>query len=1103
MLVLFILTGALTTSLTPGFSSGLRPQTSNQINPIQRTALTTIRNPQSKELTPGVPVEQELKGGEAHSYRLPLAAGQYLHAVVDQRGIAVALTLHGPDSQPIFPFYAPSSSQGPKEFSLVAEVTGDYRLEVRSVENEAEPGRYEVKIHEWREATAAEKLFAEGQRLAGQATADSRRQAIQKFQEARAVWRTEGDRRGEAEALSAMGGSYTHVGQMGKALESFSEARTLWHDVGEPRREALTLNSLAFLYQLLDERQKALDSFDQALSLWRALRDHAEEADALSAIGQEYQRLGEPARALDYYNEALPLHRPVRDRRYEAITLNDMGLAYQSLGELQKALEYFNQALALHRNRRDARREAASLASIGITYYSLGEPQAALQHLEQALRIRRAGAFRREEAHSLHTIGMAYYALGNPQKALEYLTQALQLQQTVKNRRGEAYALTGLGNVYALLGEKPKAIDSYTQALALFQTIRDQYGQAFALNGMGAVYDSVGETSKALDAYQQALTLRRAIGDRGGEASTLVGLARLERNRGNLSEARTQMETALTIIESQRRQLASPDLRTSFLASKGNDYDFYVDLLMRLHRQQPSAGHDAEAVQASERARARSLLELLAEARVDVQQGIDPALKHRERAADARLSWIQSELITAHSQAKPDPSRIAALEEELKKVDGEREQLELEIRQKHPRYADLQYPTPLGLEAIQQLLDDQTVLLEYALGQDASFVFAITKNEFHVARLAPAASLADRVKKLRDTMTQPGWAAFSNYRVRARGLYQGLIEPVGKFLAGKRALIIVPDGILCYFPFEVLLQPGGRRTASATPGQLPYLIRNYAISYVPSASVLASLRRQGDQPSPPSKSFVAYADPAYGEQELDQVSPAQVAIRSTFGEMQPWKLKRLRHSRSEVERIARLYPKQADFFLGDQAREENVKADGRLGQYRFLHFATHGLLNENKPQYSGLILNLPHGAGNPKSETRNPKQIPNPKSEIQNLKSVEDGLLQVYEIFNLKLNADLVVLSACETGLGKEVKGEGLIGLTRAFLYAGTPSVVVSLWKVADQSTAEVMVRLYRHLKGGRMNKAEALRQAQLEVIREGRFAHPYYWAPFVLVGQP
>jgi CHAT domain-containing protein len=226
------------------------------------------------------------------------------------------------------------------------------------------------------------------------------------------------------------------------------------------------------------------------------------------------------------------------------------------------------------------------------------------------------------------------------------------------------------------------------------------------------------------------------------------------------------------------------------------------------------------------------------------------------------------------------------------------------------------------------------------------------------------------------------------------------------------------------------------------------------------------------------------------------------AVRSAFGEAKPWKLERLVQSRREVQQIAKLYPNdEVALFLREQAREENVKAEGRLSHYRLIHFAAHGLLNENKPQYSGLVLTLSPEAGNPKSELQTSDLRPQTSDRV-NPQSAEDGLLQVYEIFNLKLNADLVVLSACETGLGKQVKGEGLIGLTRAFMYAGTSSVVVSLWKVLDTSTADLMVRFYRHLKDGKLSKAEALRQAQLELIRHGKFAHPYFWAPFVLVGK-
>jgi tetratricopeptide (TPR) repeat protein len=806
---------------------------SSVFNPQSNSAHVADRHPQSKELTPGVPVERELKGGEAHSYRIPLAAGQYLHAVVDQRGIEVTLTLQGPDGQPVFPYHALSGAQGPKEFSLVAEVAGDYRLEIRSVETEAEPGRYEVKIHERREATAAENLFAEGRRWLKQGTADSRRQAIQKFQEARAVWRTEGDRRGEAEALFAMGGPYTHVGQMGKALESFNEARAVWHDVGEPRREGVTLNSIAYLYKFLDERQKALDSFNQALSLWRAVGDRSEEAETLSDLGVEYYRLGELATALDYYNQALPLHRLVRNRRGEATTLNNIGLAYRSLGEMQNALEYFNQALPFYQQRGEAQwgpapEEVPLLSNIGETYHSLGEPQAALPYLEQALRIARAAGFRRGEANSLHTLGMTYATLGDLQKALDSLIQSLQLQQAIKNRRGEAYALNGLGHIYAVLGQKSKALDSYHQALALFQTIGDQRGQAATFNEMGAVYDGLGEMSKALDAYQQALTLRRAIGDRGGEASTLAGLARLERTRGNLIEARTHMETALTMVESQRRQLASPDLRTSFLASKENYYEFYVDLLMRLHQHQPSKGHDAEAVQASERARARSLLETLTEARADIRQGVDPVLLERERGLQQRLN-AKSERLTQLLSGKHTEEQKAMAEKEVSDLLRQYQDVQAQIRTRSPRYAALTQPQPLGRKEIQQqVLDEDTLLLEYALGEERSFLWAVTPNSMKSYELPKRAEIETAARRVYDLLTArrqrvkfeeraerlARWVrADAEYVEAATTLSQMILGPVAEQL-GRKRLLIVSDGALQYVPLGALPKPGVRGQGS-------------------------------------------------------------------------------------------------------------------------------------------------------------------------------------------------------------------------------------------------------------------------------------------------
>ncbi|MDW8167798.1 MAG: CHAT domain-containing protein [Acidobacteriota bacterium] len=566
--------------------------------------------------------------------------------------------------------------------------------------------------------------------------------------------------------------------------------------------------------------------------------------------------------------------------------------------------------------------------------------------------------------------------------------------------------------------------------------------------------------------------MHRAVGDRAGEAIVLGNIALIERDLGNLVEARARMEAALALIESLRAAAPGPELRAAFLASNRDYYDSYIDLLLRLHEREPEKGHDVAAFEASERARARSLLELLTEARIEVTAGIAPELKERERAVHARIAGIQSQLLRAHAQAKPNPAEIAALEDALKRADEERAQVELEIRRKHPRYAELQYPTPIGLREIQRSLDERTALLEYVLGREGAVLFVVTRDGFQAIRLGAVAEIRELVEKLRAAIAQgPLRAAYVNYVANARLLYQALVQPAEKWLAGKQELIIVPDGILYYLPFEVLLAKGELTTED--PRRLPYLLKTYAVSYAPSASVWASLAREPMKPA--QKTLLAYADPVYRKVEAE--SAVGRAFGSAFGEVRS--LSPLPHSRREAQEIARLYPRaEAVVYVGAQAREENVKGE-KLDEFRFIHFATHGLLNENAPQYSGLVLTLPLALRDAR----------------------EDGLLQVYEIFNLKLNAELVVLSACETGLGKQVQGEGLVGLTRAFLYAGARAVLVSLWKVADVSTAELMVRLYRHLKAGQ-SKAEALRRARLELLQEEGFVHPFYWAPFILVGR-
>jgi CHAT domain-containing protein len=1096
-------------------------------------------------LTPGQPIERELSAEAKHFYRVALDSRQYLRVRVEHWGIELGVAWYGPNGEVLAQFNGRQSGSMP--ISLIAETSGDYRLEVRSLEKGPVSGRYQVRIEEMRPATpkdeqriAAEMLFAEGERLRAEWTVESRRKAIKKYEEARVLWRTVGDpveeagtrriigqiyqqlgdskraldsyeqalklsqqatdRPGEADALTYLGSVRITLGEYEKALEHCTQALTLSRAVDHRRGEAETLNNIGEARYFKGERLEALDHYQQALPLWHAVGDRRGQAQTLLYLGEAYLDLGEIEKALDACDQALLRWRAVNDIQGQAHTLTAFGRLYNLLAEHQKALDFYYQAKPLFQPLGDHIGEARVLAGIGYAYDKFGEGRKAIRYYKEALRRFQAINSSDGQAAMFTRIGGAYYSLGDHWTAITYYRRALSIYRAMTTQWMESYVLRDMGLVYEAQGKKAKALNYYNRSLSLSQAGNDRRGEAYTLGDIGHVYDKLGKKKKALDYYNQASTLGRAMTDHGLEAQTLYRIARVERDLGNLTEARARIEAAAAIIETARAQIATQDLRTSYFGTARQHYDLYIDVLMRLHQRQPSDGHDITAFQTSEHAHARSLLELLTEAKKHIEQGIDPALRDRERMIQARITSIQNQLIQARSPASPDKDRIAALEQDLEKADSEREQLEMEIRQKHPRYAELQYPTPLDLSAVQGLLDDQTALLEYALGKDGSFLFVVGRDSLHSFRLPPVGRIIRDVKTIRAMLHQPPGPRlaqnqeFHTYTDAARQLYQVLMAPAATVLAKKRNLLIVPDGVLHYLPFECLLTQGVLPGSPTDYGRLAYVVNRWAVSYVPSASVLASLRenRPGQLASGPSKAFVAFADPVYkpsakstkqkvGGRAVNRTeeSVSQNPLRGVWEKATGWAFHRLPNSNYEVTRIARRYkPEDVAVYVRHAASEETVKANEHLRTARRIHFATHGFIDERSPHFSGLVLTLDD----------------DPK---------EDGLLQVFEIFNLKLNADLVVLSACETGLGKEVRGEGLIGLTRAFLYTGTPSVVVSLWQVMDRSTARLMVQFYEQLDLAG-DKAEALRRAKQRMIqyKDGFYAHPYYWAPFILVGE-
>ena len=922
-----------------------------------------------------------------------------------------------------------------------------------------------------------------------------KQEALSYFNQALPLKRQVGDISGEADTLNWIGSVYRDWADNKQALPYLNQALSLYRRAGNISGEASTLDLLGTVYSSLGKKQQALRYFNRALILDRQMGDISGEAATLNSIGLLYSELGEKQEALSYLNQALPLRRQVRDISGEAVTLNNVGLVYDSLGEKQEALSYYNRALPLRRQTGDISGEAITFNNIGNVYRDLGDQQQALFYLSQALPLARQAGDKEEEATVLHNIGKVYYFLGNREWALSYLSQALLLDRQTGYKAGEAATLNSIGEIESSLGDKQQALSHYNEALPLSRQAGDKGREAIILNNIGEIEYSLGDREGALSYLNQALPLRRQTGDKGGEAKTLGNIAKVKRAQGQLEEALNNIEAAIEIIENLRTKIASQELRASYFAQNQDAYEFYIDLLIELHRQNPDRGYDGRALHASERARARSLLELLEEAGADIRTGVAPELRDKERSLQQRINATasrQGELLSGEGD------RAEAINKELANLLRELEEVRSGIRLSSPRYAALTQPQPLKLEEIQkQILDEQTLLLQYSLGQERSYLWAVSKTGIATYELPGREEIEKAARNFREYLTFP--------RLRIRGkkaaqitaaLSETILGPVASQLGDGQyeRLLIVSDGALNYIPFAALTTP----KAAWEPASVPKpLIVDYEIVNLPSASTLAILRRDLRDRSSAPKTVAILADPVF-DAEDDRVAgntEATVAIEPKEPEPKKPELAiwgvleraaraagiqwtRLPGTRQEAEAIMALVPPGQRQEMLDFDASQEMATSPELSQYRILHFATHGFANSENPELSGIVMSLVDEDGSP-----------------------QNGYLRLHDIYNLEFGAELVVLSACQTGLGKEIRGEGLVGLTRGFMYAGAPRVVVSLWSVEDRATAELMAIFYQKMLEENLAPAAALRAAQIEIWQQKEWQIPYYWAAFGLQG--
>lgn len=916
--------------------------------------------------------------------------------------------------------------------------------------------------------------------------------AIEELKKAFGLHEKLGDKESTGLDLTMAGYAYINQGKHDEALQTEESALKIHELSGNKKGTAMSLRGIGLVHYYRGDYEPALDFFQRGLTIATEINDEDTEARLLSDFGEVYWVQGDFDRAIDYHNRAIQIAEKIKNVRILATSMGGRALIYWHQGDLQRALEDFNRCSTLFEqlgskgnlainylnvgsvqadfgNYREAQTliqkslemsvenkdrglEGACLSALGRLHEDLGEYDQSIDDFKKALRISQETGEKRELAFAIRDIGLIYERSEKYQEALGYYEKALNIYQETGEKKGIGRGFSDIGGIDAKLGKHDLAMQQYLKALDILESIGNKQGIGQTLTRLGFEYQRKGEMDKAEETLLKSVEVLREVGDPDLLWPALHKLGVVYRDSDRKSEAIKSMTEAVDVIEKVRSEIQLPEQKSGYLENKLEVYEDLLQLLL-------SDGNISEAFDYAQRSKARAFLDLLAESKINPEAGLNQELLDQKRKLVTQLVTIEKSIRKEFDKDTPDSSLIKKLETKRNEIDDQYSKLILDIRNSNPRFADLQYPVPLKLTEAQALLDDDAVLLEYFVGKNHSVLFEITSKDVHVYQLTGETQLSKLIQALREELQKPESVlqlteqSHSQYVKSAYDLYSQLMKPAEADLLSKTRILIAPDGSLNYLPFEALLMKKVN-AAAIDFGSLPYVATKFEIEYVPSASVLAALHHNVQKTISEQKSLLAIAVP-----NADAAADPPLPF-----------------AKSEVESIAHFFPtSDVTLLVGNQATEENMKKL-ELNQYKNLHFASHGLINEARPQLSALVLT---GSASGK----------------------EDGYLTMREIFDLKLDADLVVLSACKTGLGSQIRGEGVTGLYRAFLCAGTSSVLVSLWNVSDKSASDLMTSFYRNMEKDGMSKGAALKKARLEMISRKGYSHPYYWSSFILIG--
>ena len=1036
------------------------------------------------------PREQTIAGGQTHTFEINLAARDVLRVKVEQGDINLGVRIRGIDQQELVG--ANNAGAGDVEFvSAIVPATGLYSIDVIPGANDARQGKYKISILNAGPPSARELALVEGDRLfsaantkRGAGTAQANRESIDGFAAARDQYIAAGEDWRIAESWNRIGISQLALNQYKDALVSFEASRVVVDRIGDRKWQGVLLNNIGLTHWNLSEVSEALAAHEAALVIRREVGDKTGEASTLFNTALVYTGIGEPDKAVTLHEQTLPLRRLVGDKAGEVRTLSSLANAHRAMGHVQEAFDNLAKALAIVQDQNDKAGEVEVLRSMASSYYLLGDLVQAQQSIDAALNVGMPLGNRRVITLMRGVSADIAAANGDVQGALELFKQVVAEHRALGNRIDELGGLIRVARLQLQLGDIESARAGQVQADALARQVNDagNLANAYDIAGFIALADKKPDVAAA--AFREEMALWARSVDHLGQADAHYGLARALAASGDPAAALKEADESLNEIETIRVSVRNPELRASYRARTQRFFELKVDLLMGQHAADANAGHDIQALVANDTSRARSLLESFGGNVPEIVQDADPALLADRDAKGRRVN----ELDRRRTLAIDNKSIVAPTVAELATALREYRDAEGKVFASNPRTQALLAPPTITAAALKDAAGTDSVIVEYALGESRSFAWTVTASGITSAVLPARSAIEDAAAKLYRATTVRNTAANDSTvdarRARlantdresaaaARALAKIILDPVAPQLGARRVIFVV-DGALSTVPFALLPTPVGGRPLADTN----------AIALLPSVTLVSALRQKRE---PHSGTVAVFADPVFDSTdprvgsrqnpttEANQPLELQAAMhRDGTG-----KFGRLRFSREEADAITSMVPRNAGYSALDFSANRTAAQSTTVRNARIVHFATHGIVNPTQPELSGLVLSLVESNGRS-----------------------QDGFLRLHDIYRLHLSADLVVLSACRSAVGKDFKGEGPMALTRGFLVAGAPRVVATLWDVDDRATAELMRLFYTGVLVRHVSPAVALRSAQMELAKNPQWSAPYFWAGFTLTGE-